>query len=90
MALIHEPDAPYVIASIGCRNLPAANEAAEIVMKRGPEIRRSGVGQKKPMIEEVPPGDWDIEILFPGGQFAGPISKTYTLLPATFDGVPVP
>ena len=89
MARIHEPPSPYVIASIGC-STPAANSAAEIIMKRGVDIRQSPVGQEKPMLEEVPPGDWEIDVLFPEGQFPAPGSKIYTLMPPIFTGVPVP
>jgi hypothetical protein len=90
MGKISEPAAPFVIASIRCKNEPMADPAAEIVMQRGQDTRTSAPGQEKPMIEEVAPGDWDFKVAFPGGQFAGPISKTYTLLPPVFEGISVP
>lgn len=90
MGTISEPAAPFVIASIRCKNEPEADPAAEIVMKRGADVRQSPAGQDKPLEEEVAPGEWDIKVAFPGGQYGGPISKTYTLLPPVFEGVSVP
>jgi hypothetical protein len=87
---IHEPKEPCVIASIGCRNQPDADPVAEILMQRGAEVRRSKVGKERPMIEEVVPGDWEISVAFPGGEFPGPFKKVYTLLPPVFEGVPAP
>jgi hypothetical protein len=42
------------------------------------------------MVEEVAPGDWEIQVDFPGRQFNGPVSRVYTLLPPIFEGVPAP
>jgi hypothetical protein len=38
----------------------------------------------------VEPGDWEIIVKFPGGQFASPAPLSRTLLPALFEGVDVP
>lgn len=90
MGAINEPASPIVIATIRCTKDSSADNAAKIVMERGTDVRHSPVGTKKPMIEEVVPGDWTIRIDFPGGQFPGPVSKVYTLLPPIFEGVPAP
>jgi hypothetical protein len=47
------------------------------------------MGQPKPMEVELEPGDWDIEVAFPGGEFPnGKLAQTLT--PGIFEGVPLP
>lgn len=90
MGPINEPSAPIVIASLKCRNDPNADGAAHIRMNRLGVLQESAPGDPKPLVVEVAPGDWHIEVAFPGNQFPGPVSKIYTLLPPVFEGLPVP
>jgi hypothetical protein len=86
---IHKPAKACVIASVACKNQPGADSLAEIVMKRKATVFTSKVGENKPLEVEVEPGDWTIEINFPGGEFpAGTLDRTLT--PPIFEGVPVP
>ena len=71
------------------RGVDPANNVAEIFMRRAGVVRHSPVGQQKPMVEEVLPGDWEIEIDFPDTEFQR-VSSVYTLLPPIFEGVPAP
>jgi Caspase domain len=90
MGIIHQPTKAYVIARIACTNKPEMDSEAEIVMRRGSDARHSKVGHQKPLIEEVPPGDWDIQIAFPGRNGLRPFRKIYPLMPPIFEGVPIP
>jgi hypothetical protein len=89
MARIHEAQTPRVIAAIECTS-EVANIAAEIELKNGAVQIQSGLGQARPLIEEVDAGDWNITIRFPGGQFPSPLVQRYILMPPVFEGVPVP
>jgi hypothetical protein len=88
MGSIHDPASPKVIASIRCTSR-AADAAAEIVLQRGGDIRTSPVGDQRPLIAEILPGEWTIDVKFPGGQFQNG-SKLDTLIPPVYEGVPLP
>jgi Caspase domain len=90
LGTIHEPATAFVMVSIGCRNNTTADPFADIIMERGGDIRHSPAGKPKPMIEEVPPGDWNIKVSFPNRQFPGPVTWNQTLMPPTFEGVAAP
>jgi len=87
--LIHEPGQARVIARIKCTT-DAATAAAEIEMRRLGVSHKAGVNDPKPLIEEVEPGDWQIIVTFPGGEFPAPLPINTTLSPALFEGVEVP
>ena len=89
LGVINEPGKARVIARIKCSN-DAATAAAEIEMRRNGVSHKAGVNDKKPLIQEVEPGDWEIIVTFPGGGFAAPTPFSRTLMPALFEGVEVP
>ncbi|MGB7990635.1 MAG: caspase family protein [Candidatus Methylophosphatis roskildensis] len=89
MARIHVAKAPRVVVSVECTS-DAANVVADIVLRSGAVQFHSGLGQPKPMVEEVDAGNWDVEVRFPGGQFPAPPPFSYSLMPPVFEGVPVP
>ena len=89
MGLIHEGRSPRVFAAVGCTS-DAANNAAEIVLSNGLLVIQSGVGQVKPIVEEVDAGNWNIDVRFPGGQFPAQAPQQHTLMPPVFEGVSVP
>ena len=89
LGVFNEPGKARVIARIKC-NSEEANAVAEIELRRNGVCHKLGVGDAKPLVEEVEPGDWEIIVKFPGGQFASPAPLSRTLLPALFEGVDVP
>jgi len=89
MGVIHEAASPRVFAAVGCTS-DAANNAAEIVLSKGPVVIRSAPGQVKPIVQEVDAGNWSIDVRFPGGQFPAQPPQQYMLMPPVFEGVPVP
>jgi hypothetical protein len=93
--IVNEPGGAYVIARIRCKNKPHMDSAAEIIMQRGSETYRSAVGQKKPLVEKVPPGEWNIQIRFADGEareesLQSTITQMHHLMPPIFEGVRVP
>lgn len=86
---IHEPPKGLVIARIKC-STDEATAAADIEMVRNGIKHRAGVHDPKPLIKEVEPGDWQIIVTFPAGQFQAPPPMTMPLSPAIFEGVEFP
>lgn len=86
---IHEPPKGMVIARIKC-STDEATAAAEIEMRRLGVSHKAGIKDKKPLIKEVEPGDWEIIVRFPEGEFAAPPPMNLTLSPALFEGVEFP
>ena len=89
LALIHELNHALVIASIKCSTKKASN-LAEIRLWRGSEAHESLVGQRKPLIARVGPGEWVVTVAFPGGEYASPTSVPCLMVPPVFEGVDVP
>jgi hypothetical protein len=86
---IHEPPRGMVIARIKC-STAEATAAAAFEMRRLGVSHKAGVKDKKPLIKEVEPGDWEILVTFPEGQFQAPPPMNLTLSPALFEGVEFP
>jgi hypothetical protein len=86
---IHEPPHGMVIARIKC-STAEATAAAEIEMRRLGVSHKVGVNDKKPLIKEVEPGDWQIIVTFPAGEFQAPPPMNHQLSPALFEGVEFP
>lgn len=86
---LHVPGKAAVFASLACSS-PAADAAAELVLRGpGPESR-SPAGSPRPAVFELQPGMWQVEVTFPGGQFPGPLTLDLMLFPPVFKGVPLP
>jgi hypothetical protein len=78
-----------VIARIKC-STDEATAAADIQMVRNGVKHRAGVHDPKPLIKEVEPGDWQIIVTFPAGEFEAPPPMNLPLSPALFEGVEFP
>ncbi len=89
MALIHEVAGPKVLVSVECTSAEA-NAVAEVFMVKGTTTLESAIGEPKPLLDEVEPGDWSVGVRFPGGQFDAAPARTYTLMPPLFEGVSEP
>jgi len=89
MSAIHQAAAPRVIVAIECSS-SQANDVADIRLANGMEQLHSPPGTAKPLIGEVPAGNWTIAVTFPGGQYASPPPQPLVLMPPVFEGVPVP
>jgi hypothetical protein len=88
-AVIHEPGQASVLTSIECSS-DEATAAAEIELRRAGAMYRATVGDPKPLQCKVPPGDWEVQVRFPGGQFRSPPPLACVLMPPVFEGVDVP
>lgn len=86
---IHEPPTGMVIAKIRCSS-DEATAAADIEMVRDGIKYRAGVNDPKPLVKEVEPGDWQVILKFPGGEFQAPPPIKLQLSPAIFEGVEFP
>ena len=60
---LHEVDRPFVMSLVDCRT-KAARYGSEMSMSSGSDIRRSQRGDKRPWLEEVPPGQWRFEVTY--------------------------
>ncbi len=88
-ALIHEPGRATVLASIQCSS-KGANAIADIELRRGASSFHATITDPKPLIAEVAPGDWEVVVQFPGGEYPSPVLQTHLLTPPLFEGVDVP
>jgi hypothetical protein len=89
LGVINEPGMAKVIASIGCSS-DAANDVAEIELRRSGVSHKAAVNDVKPLIKEVEPGDWEVLVTFPAGQYPVQAPVQCVLMPAVFEGVNVP
>lgn len=87
--LVHEPGAAWVIASIGCTT-PKATAEAEIELSRNGVTHRATLHDPKPLVREVEPGEWQVHVTFPGGNYPSQKALSCILMPAVFQGVNVP
>ncbi len=87
--VLHESGRGLVLASVGCATAQAS-QCAEIELTRGAVSHRAVMTDPKPFERELAPGDWDVRIRFPNGEFPDSQAMTFTLLPGVWQGVPYP
>jgi hypothetical protein len=87
--IVNVPGVACVIASIGCSS-KAANNAAEIELRKNGVSHKVALHEAKPLVKEVEPGDWEVLVTFPGGGYPAQPPIKCVLMPAVFEGVDVP
>lgn len=87
--LLHEPNSAAVLACIRCSS-PAATAAADIQMRRSGKVLTSAIGDLKPMVCTVEPGEWEFVVTFPTQAFPPVQPMKDTLMPGVYYGVPLP
>jgi hypothetical protein len=87
--IVNVPGVGSVIASIQCSS-NEANNAAEIELRKNGVSHKVALSEAKPLIREVEPGDWEVEVTFPGGGYPAQPPIRCVLMPAVFEGVDVP
>jgi len=67
-----------------------ANDAADIVLANGVQTFHSPPGQRKPLVEEVEAGTWNVTVTFPGGSYPSQGPASFPFTPPVFDELEVP
>jgi len=77
-AVLHESQEPCVITYV------TADKTATIELSSGTDVRMRPADQDTPLVEEVPPGMWQLKVTSPNGEFA-PFQEPAFLSPPYFD-----
>jgi len=87
--VIHRPGRAFVLIDIQCSS-EAATRAANIELISPTDRHQAAVADPKPLRCKVSPGEWTVQVSFPGHEFADPPPAKYTLSPPVFQGVDLP